>query len=115
MDNQHSTNDMWKVLNDLSTSIASMQSDIKNMLSFNKQSHNDLREALSDIKKNHADHEQRIRLLEKITASKEDVLKVHTRVDKLQTRIWQIVVYLAAGGAATGGSIALFRAFAVGG
>jgi len=69
-----------------------------------------LSEVISDFKVVHKDHELRIRSLEKDSATKEENKRAHARIDKLQATIWRIVVYLAAGGSVTGGSIAIYNA-----
>lgn len=64
---------------------------------------------IRDFREIHRDHEDRIRHLETNSATKADNKKAHDRIDKLQSTIWKIIVYLAAGGTVTGGGIALFK------
>lgn len=66
-------------------------------------------EVISDFKEVHKDHEDRLRKLEKFSATKDENKGVHHRVDKLQTTIWRVIVFLAAGGTLTGGGYALFQ------
>ena len=76
---------------------------------------NHVSEVIQDFKDVHKDHEQRIRVLETNSATKADNKKTHERIDKLQTTIWKIIVYLAAGGTVTGGGLAAYNYLSGGG
>ena len=66
-------------------------------------------EVIRDFRSIHSDHETRLRVQEKDSATKTDLSKVHARIDVLQSRIWRVIVYLAAGGTLTGGGYAAVK------
>lgn len=68
-----------------------------------------LLEVIRDFRSIHTDHEMRLRVQEKDSATKRDLSKVHERIDALQSRIWRVIVYLAAGGALTGGGYSVAK------